>query len=248
MAAVYYAAMLLPDPTLSPTSDRAAHTAYSDTGLRLARLLLRPAQVTKVRCCCDTHRAHPGRPARLLLTVHDRRLALVRLRRGPVQHSVTDLAMAQREGNTYLGVWCHSCSSRHRLPLPWLEQASHTVVATEGTHYDLDPLGHPLRPGDPEPPQDDPNDAFHSAFAHVTGSIQPPTDPLVVTLSWQRAWRWRHTFGLEPPCGDHFAHLIGEGERHATLRFPTLLTRAGVSDPAALSAEAEAIRKAHAQP
>ncbi len=251
LAAVYYAAMLRPDPTLAPTPDQAELAAYLSAGRTLARTLLTPRRLTTLRCPAETRQAHPERSSRALATVHDRRLVVIRSRRGRTvfglrltRHHIADIPMLQREGHTYLATWCDSCASVHHLPLRSLKKAPQHADSDRRARHTADPSGYPIDPDDPNP-SDDPSHIDYTAFAQITGLIRPVPDLLLVTLSWTRAWHWPHTFGLEPPFDRHFDRLIGKNDFRATLPGSQAFANPQWVDPAAYAQKVEAIRKAH---
>jgi hypothetical protein len=221
LAAVYYAATLTRDPTLDAEPDPDALAAYHAKGRDLASALLTPKQPAVIHCPCGTRAAHPDRPARALVTVHDRDLLIVRESRGPyaqglrlVEHLLVDIPMAQREGHRSARVYCSLCRSLHQLGFRWLRRARRDQVADMYEHCSLDPRGEPIiRHG--KTLGGSPNDPEGLAFAETTGPLDGST--LLVVLPWRHALSYKQRFGFKPPHDQHLLRLIGNGDSRVEL-------------------------------
>ena len=216
LAAVYYAARLLPDPNLGPETDTEALAAYKATGQRLASTLLDPDpnQVSVIRCPCSTRTTHPDRPARALAVVHHRDLLIVREGRGPIDHglrlvthSLVDIPIARRDGFKSASVWCYECGARHELGFGWLRRARRNEASTPVEHYPLADWGDPITPQGYTPRH--PNDANRLAFAQTLGALDGPT--LLVTIGFLYAVDYKNHFGFRPPHEEHLFRLMGAG-------------------------------------
>lgn len=217
LAAVYYAARLLPDPTLDPTADTEALAAYLTTGRQLASTLLDPdpTQVKVIRCPCSTRTTHPDRPSRALAVVHHRDLLIVREGRGSINrglrlvtHSLVDIPIARRDDFKSASVWCYECGALHELGFGWLRRARRNEVSTPIDHYPLAEWGDPITPQGYTPRH--PNDAGRIAFAQTLGPLHGST--LLVTIGFPYAVDYKNHFGFRPPHEEHLFRLMGAGD------------------------------------
>lgn len=206
LAALHYAARLLPDPTLDPDPAPEALVAYHDTGTRLAASLLRPQRRAVIRCDIPPR---PGQRPRALAAVHDRYLLVAQNRRGPnafgmrlVTHNLVDLRMAQREGHRDLTLFCH-LGDRHRLSLRWLRSARTYEVSDRVERFTWTPAGIHDADGNDVPIDED--SIWHQAFVTTTGPLDGST--LLMTLPLYRAIFYRIRFGAEAPHGAHFDRI-----------------------------------------
>jgi hypothetical protein len=100
LAATFYAASLIPNPTLKRWPKAAAVEAYEAKGWELAKKVLNPDRPALIRCTCGTRLNRPDRPSRAIAAVSDRSLLIVRGPRGPVydglrlqEHYLVDLGI-----------------------------------------------------------------------------------------------------------------------------------------------------------
>jgi hypothetical protein len=220
LAAVYYAATLTPNPTLDPEANPEALAAYHAKGHELASALLTPERESLIRCPCGTRAAHPKRPARVIATIHDHNLLVVRESRAYVDHGLrllthvlVDLQLAERQGFHSVGVYCHGCGAFHELGFGWLQKASRTQPSTPSEKFALAPWGDPITPQGYTPRH--PNDAGYIAFAETTGPLDG--SPLLVTLNFFYATAYRDHFGFKPPHEEHLLRLVGDRDARTEL-------------------------------
>ena len=158
LAATFYAASLLPDPTLESKPRLKALDVYRAKGQEIAATLLNPRRSAVIRCPSGTRSAHPDQPSHAIATVHDRSLVVVR---GPrrsnyapptndeglrlIDHFLIDLGIARRDGFEAISVWCYGCGALHELGLGWLKRARLNQHSTPSEHYQLAPSGDPIR-------------------------------------------------------------------------------------------------------
>lgn len=214
LAATFYAASLLPNPTLKRRPKAEALDAYRDKGTQLATTLLTPQRRAVIRCECGTKTAHPDRSSRVIAAVHDRSLVVVRRPRRSnyappsdrerlrlIDHLLIDLGIAHRDGFKSVSVWCYGCGALHDLGLGWLKRARLNEISTQSKPHQLAPWGDPIvLPGYTPRHR---NDANRLAFATTTGPLDSPQ--VIVTLGWLYAFDYRDHFGFKPP---HEAHLL----------------------------------------
>ncbi|MEE9177226.1 MAG: hypothetical protein V3U46_02235 [Acidimicrobiia bacterium] len=215
LAATFYAASMLPDPTIESRTRPKALAVFRDKGEELASSLLRPQRRAVIRCTCGTRSTHPGRRSRAIATVHDRGLVVVKGPRGPkyqglrlVDHSLIDFGIARRDGFKSTSVWCYGCGALHQLGFRWLQRARRNEISTPSKQYQLDPWGNPIAPQGYTPRH--PNDATRLAFATTTGPLDGPE--VIVTLGWLYAFDYRDHFGFKPPHDQHLLKLTKYGD------------------------------------
>jgi hypothetical protein len=215
LAACFYAASLIPDPTLEPSPDARDLDRYRRTGRELMESVTQhDRRLAKIRCTCATRTTHPQRHSRVIATVHDKRLVLVKGPRGPVidglrltKHHLIDIKMARRRGFKSASVWCYDCGALHELGFRWLTRARLNEVSTPTEKLEIGPWGEPIaQPGYTPRHPDDPDQI---AFAVLTGNLDSDDDDeLAVTLGWRYAFDYRHHFGFQPPHDDHLFRLV----------------------------------------
>jgi len=201
LAAVYYAATLAPDPTLWPDSDTADHAVYLAMGESLSSALNTPRRIATLRCSDSRRATFSDLSDRAIATVHDRRILVIRERRGTnamgfrlLSNDLIDIPMAQREGHKLIRFRCHLCDSIHEERLTALKRAR----INEPSHPS-GPL--PLDPFDRDTPR-------YMAFAETTGAFSYRGTLFVRATPWRLALYLAH-FG---PAAEHHAHyrrLIG---------------------------------------
>ncbi len=200
LSAVSYAATLTPDPTLWPESTADDHAAYLVTGERLTSTLNNPLRVATIRC------EDSKRPAELsdraVATVHDRRVLVVRERRGTNAmgfrlrtHDLIDIPMAQREGHKLIRIRCHLCDSVHEFQLTALKRSCLNEPSYPSGPLPLDPF--------------DRDTARYMAFAETTGQFSDRSTLFIRATPWRVALYLAY-FGVEPPHDAHYRRLIGD--------------------------------------
>lgn len=216
LAATFYAASLLPNPTLKRWPRATALEAYEAKGRELAKTVLDPERKALIRCTCGTRLNRPDRPSRAIAAVADRSLLIVKGPRGPVydglrlqEHYLVDLGIARRDGFTSASVWCYGCGALHDLSFRWLKRARRNEISTPIRQYQLAPWGDPIEPQGYTPKHA--NDAKPLAFAITTGPLDAPEVP--VTLGWLYAFDYRNHFGFRPPHGRHLLRLTHYGNQ-----------------------------------
>lgn len=218
LAATFYAASLLPDPTLETEPRPKAHDAYEAKGNELAATLLTPQRRAVIRCSCGTRTAHPGQRSRAIAAVHDRNLLVVKGPRAPVydglrlsDHYLIDFTLARRDGDKSAAVWCYGCGALHELGFRWLQRAQLNAVSTPSEQYQIAEWGAPIAPAGYTPRH--PNDVNNIAFAITTGPLDSPE--VIVTLGWRYAYDYRDHFGFHPPHDQHLLQLVNYGDDRA---------------------------------
>lgn len=216
LAACFYAASLIPDPTLSPEPSSAGLAALYQQGRELSATLLDPERLVKIRCTCGTRTTQPDRPSRVLATVHDKRLVVTQGQRGAVidglrltVHHIIDIGLARAEGFKSVSVWCYGCGALHDLGVRWLAKARRNEVSTPAEQYRLAGWGDPIAPQGYTPRH--PNDADRLAFAILTGTHLDSPDA-IVTLGTLHAFAYRDHFGFQPPHDEHLFRLVSAGD------------------------------------
>lgn len=214
LAATFYAASLISNPTLKRGPKAAAVEAYEAKGRELAKKVLNPDRPALIRCTCGTRLNRPDRPSRAIAAVSDRSLLIVRGPRGPVydglrlqEHYLVDLGIARRDGHKSASVWCYGCGALHELSFRWLKRARRNEISTPIKQYQLAPWGAPIEPQGYTPTHA--NDPKPLAFAITTGPLDAPEVP--VTLGWRFAFEYRNRFGFRPPHGRHLLRLSQYG-------------------------------------
>jgi hypothetical protein len=221
LAATFYAASLLPNPTLKRWPRAAALKAYQAKGQQLATTLLHWERRAVIRCEAGTRAQHSGRPSQVIAAVHDRSLVVVkkprRSRYAPpsggeplrmIDHLLIDLGLAHRDGFKSMSVWCYGCGALHDLGLRWLKRARLNETSTQTERHRIAPWGAPVTPPGYTPRHR--NDADRLAFAITTGPLDSPD--VIVTLGWLYAFDYRDHFGFRPPHGRHLLRLAGYGD------------------------------------
>jgi len=220
LAATFYAASLLSDPTLKRKPRLEALDVYRGKGQQLATTLLDPKRRAVIRCKSGTRSQHSGRSSRPIAAVHDRSLVGVRRPRRSnyapsdreplrlIDHLLIDLGIAHRDGFKSMSVWCYGCGALHDLGLGWLKRARLNETSTQSEQYQLDPWGDPVTPPGYTPRHR--NDADRLAFATTTGPLDSPE--LIVTLGWLYAFDYRDRFGFKRPHDQHLLRLARYGD------------------------------------
>lgn len=221
LAATFYAASLLPDPTLERNPTPKALDIYRAKGQELAATLLTPKRRAVIRCTCGTRSTHPDQPSRAIAAVHDRSLVVVK---GPrrsnsappsedeglrlVDRVLIDFGIARRDGFEATSVWCYGCGALHELGFGWLKRAPLNQVSTPSEQYQLAPWGDPIAPQGYTPRHR--NDANRLAFATTTGPLDSPE--AIVTLGWLYAFDYRDHFGIKRTHDRHLMRLTRYGD------------------------------------